>query len=70
MYKLCERTIISEGEAIKSYGICFDDDIFFEDVSTEKAYVERLVDLFNAGDVLPEYAPELIEDFISGGGSF
>lgn len=69
MYKLCEKDIFIEGKAIKSYGISFED-ILFEDISTEKSYVTKLIRLFNAENVLPEYAPELIEDFISGDGSF
>lgn len=70
MYNLCEKIIVIDGKPIISYGICFNNDIFFEDISTEKCDVEKLIEIFNEENVLPVYAPELIEDFISGGCSF
>lgn len=65
MYKLTKNVITLEREKAITYGISFNGNVLISDVSDQRQIVEDLIALFNEEGVLPRYAADLAEDFIS-----
>ncbi len=65
MYKVTKEKKSFEGEECFVYGICFDDTDCVSDISTIKAAVEHLADLFNEHDLSPLHLRDAVEDFMN-----
>ena len=64
MYKLISKRKIVEGEEYVVYGIRYNDEYCFEDISTNRKAVKELADNCNKFSLSPIHLGDVIEDFL------
>lgn len=67
MYKIIEVKIIVENKEYTSYGICYNDSVYINDISADKAAVEELVRRCNEEKLDPMHLNDVVEDFLTAG---
>lgn len=64
MYKIIKSNIIVEGKEYITYGIYYNETIWIEDVSIDKAKVMNLINLCNTCVLDPIHLNDIVEDFL------
>ena len=65
MYKLISKQKIAEGKEYVVYGIRYNDEYCFEDISADQNTVKELADTCNKFSLDPVHLRDVIEDFLS-----
>ena len=65
MYELISKQKIVEGKEYVVYGIKYNDEYCFEDISTNQKPVEELADDCNKFSLDPIHLADVVEDFLN-----
>ncbi len=65
MYKLVSKRETVEGKEYVVYGIKYNDEYCFEDISTDEKPVKELADNCNKFSLDPVHLKDVIEDFLN-----